>query len=219
MLLTGKLYPGKYRFLLQHEENMDQQTQCAAFQGPRLIAAGPLAQVAARAKAVADSPDHPTILIFDDATSELIELDFRGTVAEVVGRLPVATPAAAVPEPARGPGRPKLGVVAREVTLLPRHWDWLSGQPGGASVTLRKLVEQARRASEGPDRLRQSRDALYRFISVMAGDAPDFEEATRALYAGDRARFLANTRAWPADVSAHALHLAARAFEPKGEAS
>lgn len=113
----------------------------------------------------------------------------------------------------RGPGRPKLGVVAREVTLLPRHWEWLNGQPGGASVALRKLVDEARRANDGKDRVRQAREAAYRFMSVMAGNERGFEEATRALFAGDRERFEEFVASWPADVRDHAKRLAAAAFE------
>jgi uncharacterized protein len=104
-------------------------------------------------------------------------------------------------------------VVAREVTLLPRHWDWLAGQPGGASVTLRKLVEQARKDNEGKDRLRRAREAAYRFLSAMAGNLPGFEEAARALFAGDRDRFAAIVAPWPQDVREHAVKLAARGFD------
>jgi hypothetical protein len=116
-------------------------------------------------------------------------------------------------ETPRGPGRPKLGVVAREVTLLPRHWDWLNSQPGGASVTLRKLVEQARRASEGRDRVRQSQDAANRFMSAIAGDLPGFEEATRALFAANTGRFDECVASWPADVRDHARKLATVALQ------
>ena len=113
---------------------------------------------------------------------------------------------------ARPRGRPKLGVVAREVTLLPRHWDWLNGQPGGASVTLRKLVEEARRRSSATDQAREGQEAAYRFMSAIAGDLPGFEEATRALWRRDAARFEHETDAWPKDVRDHARALAARAF-------
>jgi hypothetical protein len=108
----------------------------------------------------------------------------------------------------RGPGRPRLGVVAREVTLLPRHWDWLSGQPGGASVALRKLVEEARRANAGKDRVRRSQEAAYRFMSAIAGNLPGFEEAARALFARDPERFADCIRGWPADVQQHLARLA-----------
>ncbi len=152
------------------------------------------------------------VLIFDDATSELVEIDFRGTVGEVLSRLsPVVTEEEVSP---RRPGRPRLGVVAREVTLLPRHWEWLNSQPGGASVALRKLVEEARRSSEGKDRVRRSQEAAYRFLSAMAGNEPGYEEALRALFAGDRARFDALAESWPPDVRDHARMLAAAAFRP-----
>src|SRR4029079_13633389 len=139
-----------------------------------------------KAKAAVDKGEQ--VLIFDDTTSESIELDFRGSSEDLLRRLarPDSREVAAVSGAARGPGRPKLGVVAREVTLLPRHWEWLNAQPGGASVALRKLVEEARRSNEAKDRLRQAQEALYRFMSTVAGDEAGFEEASRALFAGDR---------------------------------
>ena len=166
------------------------------------------------AKTVVDRAPSSSVLIFDDATSELIEVDFRGTAAEVVRRLASDEPHSATPEgeTRRGPGRPRLGVVAREVTLLPRHWDWLNGQPGGASVALRRLVDDARRANGG-DRRRRSQEAAYRFMSAMAGDRAGFEEATRALFAADRDGFASNTKEWPVDIRNHARMLADGAFE------
>ena len=189
------------------------QTQCTAFEGTRRIAAGELAEVALKAKASVDKGEQ--VLIFDDITSESIEVDFRGTVAEVLQRLAPtdSKPGPALPEGPRGPGRPKLGVVAREVTLLPRHWDWLNAQPGGASVALRKLVEAARRTNEGKDRVRQAQEAAYRFMSAMAGNRPGFEEATRALFAGRPEQFDQLIAPWPRDVRDHARKLAAAAFE------
>jgi hypothetical protein len=141
-------------------------------------------------------------------------VDFRGTPEQVLKRLAANAEAQAAPdrEAPRGPGRPKLGVVAREVTLLPRHWDWLNSQPGGASVALRKLVEEARRANEGKDRVRRSQEAAYRFMSALAGNEAGFEEATRALFAGNRQRFDVEVASWPADVREHAQKLAAEAL-------
>ena len=191
-------------------------TLCTAFQGDRRIASGELANVALHAKGVVDSG--AGVLLFDDATSHTIELDFRGTADDVLRRLTAMAaeappPAAAVPEaPPRGPGRPRLGVVAREVTLLPRHWEWLSRQPGGASVALRKLVEQARRAGDDKEGVRQSQEAAYRFMVAMAGNHPGFEEATRALFAGQGDRFDQETASWPPDVRDHARGLAAPAL-------
>lgn len=120
------------------------------------------------------------------------------------------SPASTTP---RGRGRPKLGVIAREVTLLPRHWEWLNGQPGGASVALRRLVEAARAANGNKDRVRAAQEAAWRFMTALAGDLAGYEEATRALYASDAARFNALLAGWPADVRDYAATLAAPAFE------
>jgi hypothetical protein len=144
-----------------------------------------------------------------------VELDRRGSADDVRRRLEATGEPTPPAGGARGPGRPKLGVVAREVTLLPRHWEWLGAQPGGASVALRRLVEDARRGSADADRVRRAREAAYRFMSAMAGNEPGFEEATRALFAGDAERYEATTAAWPADVRAHARRLAAASFAAK----
>jgi uncharacterized protein len=183
------------------------QTSCVAFAGDRCIASGPLPDVAVKVKAFVDRGEH-AVLVFDGATSRQIEIDLRGTAETVLARLGEAADGS-VP---RGPGRPKLGVVAREVTLLPRHWEWLSAQPGGASVALRKLVEEARRANLGRDRVRQAQDSAYRFMFAVASDRPGFEEATRALFAGDPDRFGQCVDAWPDDIRAHARQLASAVF-------
>lgn len=175
-----------------------------AFAGMRRIASGPLPDVVRAAKPIADRARKP-ILIFDDTTSQPVEVDFRGSLDEAVARV---TPQ----ESQAGPGRPKLGVVGREVTLLPRHWEWLNIQPGGASVALRKLVEEARKTSEETDRARLSRDAAYRFLSAIAGNLPGFEEATRALFAANRAKFKREMAEWPEDIREHAFKVAAESF-------
>ena len=206
------------------------QRRCTAFEESRRIATGPLREVALKVKAVVDQGRQKTILVFDDLTSELVELDLRGSDADVLDRLQAPglaeggdVPATPEPEDApRGPGRPRLGVIAREVTLLPRHWAWLGSQPGGASVALRKLVEEARRTHEGKDRARRAQEVAYRFMSAIASSLPGFEEATRALFAGDSDRFDAQTQAWPPDLRSHAQGLARQAFmapeEKKGVA-
>jgi hypothetical protein len=185
-------------------------TTCTAFAGIRRIASGTVVDVALAAKPAADRGD--SVLIFDDTTAQTIEVDFRGTEADVSARLAQRTDLGAAPAPEaeapRGPGRPKLGVVAREVTLLPRHWDWLASQPGGASVALRKLVEHARRANGDKDRIRIAREVAYRFISAMAGDLRNLEEASRALFAGEAARFYSLIAGWPEDIRDHAVKLA-----------
>jgi uncharacterized protein len=193
---------------------METQTQnhCTAFAGTTRIASGRLADVALKVKEVADQGT--PVLIFDDQTSDAIEVDLRGSAADVLARLAGAGAVAedAGPPAPRGPGRPRLGVVAREVTLLPRHWEWLNGQPGGASVALRKLVEAARREHSGVDRVRQSQNASYKFMAAMAGDLPGFEEAIRALFAAQRERFEGLLASWPADIRDHARKLAAEAL-------
>lgn len=174
-----------------------------AFEGPRRLQSGLLADVALAVKR-AEGRNAQPIAIFSDATGRPIDLDLRGSDADIVARLPQDAP----PLQPRGRGRPKLGVVAREVTLLPRHWEWLSAQAGGASVALRKLVEEARRASGDKDRERQARDAAYHFMSTMAGNLPQFEEASRALFADDRRRFTGLIADWPADIRDHIVKLA-----------
>ena len=198
---------------------MKSTKDCIAFADQRCIASGPLGEVASAVKAMSDARPQARILVFNKQTSEPIEIDCRGSVAEVLARIsrpasgesaPDAVPAG---EAARsGPGRPRLGVVAREVTLLPRHWEWLAGQPGGASVALRKLVEQARRAGQSADRRRAAQDAAFRFMSAIAGDNAGYEEATRALFAGDADRFAAMIANWSGDVAAHLRELTAAAF-------
>lgn len=186
-----------------------------AFDGQRLLARGALADVALSVKQAQAARADAAILVFDDQSGKQVDLDLRGGEADIRKRYqaPAATAAPAddtdTAEAApRGRGRPKLGVVPREVTLLPRHWDWLAAQPGGASVALRKLVEQARRDNEARDQQRQRQEAAYHFMSSMGGNLPGFEEATRALYADDRAGFVRQVAEWPRDVRDYAMGLA-----------
>jgi len=190
-----------------------------AFAGTRRIASGDLPSVAKATKTALDGGDNDPVVILDDETCRVVEVDFRGTVEDMLERLGEASGAASGRQEPRGPGRPKLGVVAREVTLLPRHWEWLNAQPGGASVALRKLVEEARRGSESQDRMRQAQEALYRFMSTLAGNEAGFEEAARALFAGDRRMFTALIGLWPKDLRAHADKLAAGAFAEESPAA
>jgi len=161
----------------------------SAFSGFVHIASGSLTEVYGACR------DLPGVLIFDQDTGRVVDIDPRHAPTEEGAR----------------PGRPKLGVVAREVTLLPRHWDWLAAQPGGASVALRQLVEEAR---QNPRlRLRAARDSLYRFMTALVGNAPGYEEAIRALYAGEREEFLAHIESWPGDVRAKLEELSITAFD------
>jgi hypothetical protein len=176
----------------------------AVFAGARLAARGDLAKVARAAHALRDE----SLVVFDETTGRAIDLDLRGAVEDVLARLG--------PPPSLKParGRPKLGVTAREVTLLPRHWDWLATQPGGASAALRRLVDEARRAGGAADEVRQAQEVAYRVMTTLAGDLPHYEEATRALFARDRARFDQLTAGWPADIGDYVRELSAKADAP-----
>jgi hypothetical protein len=164
-----------------------------AFLEDRMIASGGRGEVTRAIEERYAASDHAAIRVFDDDSGRIADLDYW----DAVGTAP--------PPPPRGRGRPRLGVAAREVTLLPRHWQWLAGQPGGASATLRRLVEEARRS--GADQVRARRDAAYRFMTAMCGDRPGYEEALRALYRGDDAAFAARIAAWPDDVRAYLARL------------
>ncbi|MCQ0032881.1 DUF2239 family protein [Burkholderia glumae] len=197
----------------------------SGFEGVTHLASGDLATVALAIRQAARAADARTVLLFDNATGRAIDVDLRGSDDEILARLAAAAgTGAAAPDPdaggeaaaegppaggaPRGRGRPRLGVVAREVTLLPRHWDWLASQPGGASVVLRKLVDEARRVSGERDRRRAAHARAYHFMSALAGDLPGFEEAARALFADDAAGLRQRIAGWPADVQAHLLRLA-----------
>lgn len=185
------------------------ESTCSAFDGHKLIASGGLAAVAAATRQALDGGAQGPVLVFDDLSSRQIEFDLRGTPAQVQARLllPVAMPVK------RGPGRPKLGVTAREITLLPRHWDWLAQQPGGASAVLRRLVEQASRHEAPKQRARLAMESVDRFMQAMTGNLVEHEEASRAFYRGERERFATLTEPWPADVRDHLRRLATIAWD------
>ncbi len=168
-----------------------------AFVDQQLIAAGTLIDIAEPVKIASDTGT-PRLLVFDDNTGQVMELDLRGSLQDVLHRLRTSDEGATPTSKPAARGRPKLGVTAREVTLLPSHWEWLAAQPGGASAALRRLVDKARRS--GSDKLRETQEAARRVMLALAGDLPDFEEATRAFYAGEFDRFEQLSATWPADV-------------------
>lgn len=184
--------------------------RCTAFAGPRRIASGELRHVALKAKQAFDAGK--PVLVFEDASGEALELPLELSAGELLRRLAEPSAVRVAASPPRRPGRPKLGVVAREVTLLPRHWAWLAAQPGGASVALRRLVEDARKVSADDDRRRAAQEAAFRFMQAVAGDQPGFEDAARALFAGDVAGFEEHVARWADDVRDHATWLATDAF-------
>jgi len=195
--------------------NDDGRPMVTAFAGERMLIQSTLAEVARAVWGLVDQEPQVPVLIFEDESGKQMDLDLRGTVEEVLARLQGAGAEGGSQEK-RGPGRPRLGVVAREVTLLPRHWDWLGRQPGGASVTLRRLVEAASRKGSLRDRIRTARDRAYRFMSAMGGNLPGFEEAIRALYAGRPEDFDQLLAPWPPDIRAYAQKLAIGAFAQEG---
>lgn len=181
-----------------------------AFAGFRRVERGTLADVALAAKRHTDADQR--LDLYDERTGRTFDVDLRGSEADVVARL-AEHPLAEAPKPAgrRGPGRPKLGVISREISLLPRHWEWLAKQPGSASATLRKLVERAR-ADATPDlEARRAVEAAHQFMWDIAGDLPGFEAVSRALFARDWSQFDALSESWPADVRAELALLTAPA--------
>jgi hypothetical protein len=185
--------------------------QVSAFAGFQRIANGPAAEVIAQLRATPQPPD-VLVRVFEDATGSRLEFDLRPQAAEAEPSPAPQAPAA--PPPPRAVGRPRLGVVAREVTLLPRHWEWLNRQPGGASVALRRLVDEARHVHRERDALRAAREASYRVMTEMAGDLPGFEEAARALFAGDGKQFQLLIEPWPQDLKTYLQQLSAAAWNP-----
>jgi hypothetical protein len=185
---------------------METDRTYTAFAGTRLIASGNLESTVRRTHACVARGESSPILVFEDQTGAQIDFDFRGSEADVMSRLsahPIHAGCQTDHQPRTGPGRPKLGVVCREVSLLPRHWSWLEQWPGGVSAVLRRLVEDARKRAPGAEHARNARAAAGKFMWSMAGNFPNFEEASRALYAKDGDRLEELTRDWPEDVRKH----------------
>ena len=190
---------------------MEPELTYTAFAGVRRVAAGALRDVLPVLKQRFDEDRSELVLVFELETGRQVDFDLRGSLADILEGAARAQP--------RGPGRPRLGVTSREVSLLPRHWDWLEQQPQGISGSLRRLVEQAIKLQPGQERARRTRAALSRFLSSMAGDRPHYEEATRALFAGDIARFAALVERWPKDIREYAVHQARAAERAEKETS
>jgi hypothetical protein len=202
-------YPGKKHRMTDKNIKISTLT---AFKDDQLLKNGPAIDVALAVKAALAATPNSLFLCFDDQTGAFVDMDLSGTDSEIVARLTDTQPE----KPATvssGVGRPKLGVVSREVTLLPRHWEWLARHPGGASAALRKLVEAARRETDKPSQTRNAQARTDKFMSTMLGDQPGYEEAARALYAGDKDRFLAQITNWPIDLKKYTQRLAKGAFD------
>lgn len=196
------------------EHNMTTSTHWTAFQDVQQFARGCPWEVAVAVSNAMQQQPGQTIFIFDDQTGRIVDIDLTMSHADLIAQLRAQH---TIVQPSttgelRTPGRPKLGVVAREVTLLPRHWEWLANQPSGASATLRKLVDQARKQDQATGGIKQAQQAADRFMTAMLGNASGYEEAARALYAGKKEIFLQYTEQWPADLRDYVRQLAEPAF-------
>lgn len=176
-----------------------------AFAGSRRVAIGALGDVLPPLKRRFDKDPSEIVLVFETETGRQVDFDLRGSIEDVLAR------AAPPPDAPRGPGRPRLGVTSREVSLLPHHWTWLEEQPSGASAAIRRLVEHAIKAQPSKERAKRIRASLSRVLAAIAGDRPGYEEAMRALFRGDADLFASAIRKWPKDVRDYAADAAATA--------
>lgn len=187
-----------------------------AFLQRRQIAHGNLSEILQQIKATPIGNE--SVFIFNDQTGKRLDIHPHGDEASALAAYPEL--AEQQPEESatvKTRGRPKLGVSAKEVTLLPRHWEWLATQPGGASATLRRLIEQARKASEPADNKRRRHESAYQFMHEVAGDLPEYETCLRALFADDETAFNAAMTDWPQDIRRYAATLAFGKQEPKND--
>jgi hypothetical protein len=191
-----------------------QVNKYSAFEDAKLLFQGELSDVVLKIKKYLGSDRNSAILIFSEDTGKLMDFNFQGTTQAVLKRLEVFTSAEQM-NPSSGPGRPRLGVVSREVSLLPRHWEWLAARSGGASATIRLLVEEAQKKSSTNPSIKQMQERVYRVMSVLAGDFHGYEEALRALYKRDRKSFVSRIETWPKDVQKYLNDLGKPVFEEK----
>jgi hypothetical protein len=191
---------------------MDAPETYTAFEGTTRLFRGTFEEVVLKVKERLGRAQNSSILIFSDDTGNTMDFNFQGNVKDVLKRLEMYVSKHSR-GPVAGPGRPKLGVISREVSLLPRHWEWLANQSGGASATIRKLVEDAKKRSSAHTSIKQVQERVYRFMCVVAGDMKGYEEALRALYKSDRKNFLLHIQDWPADVRTHVVGMAQPVFE------
>jgi uncharacterized protein len=191
---------------------MDAQENYTAFEGTTRLYRGTFQEVVLKVKERLGRAENSSVLIFSNNTGKTMDFNFQGNMKDTLKRLEkfVSTQE---PRPISGPGRPKLGVISREVSLLPRHWEWLASQPSGASATIRKLIEEAKKKSSTRNSVKHVQECVYRFMSVIVGDMKGYEEALRALYKADRKNFLLHIQDWPTDVRTHVIEMAKPVFE------
>lgn len=181
-----------------------------AFDGFKVIAQGNLEEVALLLKRKIRDQKALSALIFSDLTGRQIDLDLSGTEKQVIDRLKVYS--SQEPQANTGAGRPKLGVIPREISLLPHHWEWLINQDGGSSAVIRNLIDEKIK-NRSSDKIKASQERTYKFLSAIAGNLPNFEEATRYLYRKDKKKFTELISSWPKDIVKHSMALASGVFD------
>jgi hypothetical protein len=191
---------------------MDSSNTYTAFENSQLLAQGSLSEVVLKTKKRIGKSDNSSVLIFSDSTGKTMDFNFQGSERDVLKRLELYTSPESKSDQS-GPGRPKLGVISREVSLLPRHWEWLATQSGGASAVIRGLIEEAIKKSSSNPSIKQVQERAYRIMSVLAGDLAGYEESLRSLYKRDKKAFLLHTQSWPRDVRAHLIEITQPVFD------
>ena len=192
----------------------DNSNSYTAFDGSVLLFRGGLKEVVLNIKEHLGRSENSSVLIFSDLTGKTMDFSFHGSKQDILKRLEKYTFTEEPKEPS-GPGRPKLGVVSREISLLPRHWEWLATQSGGASATIRLLVEEARKKSSNISSIKQMQERAYQIMSVLAGDLQGYEEALRALYKKDSKVFFTHVKRWPIDIQKYLNEITKPVFEEK----
>ncbi len=191
---------------------MNETITYTAFESGKVISSGTLADVVINLKKKLGKSNHTSVLIFNDTTGRTMDFNFSGSEKEVLKRLEIYTQTPDSKEQPIGPGRPKLGVFSREVSLLPRHWEWLASQSGGASAVLRRLVEEAKKTSSQTITTKHAQERTYHFMSVVAGDFKGYEEVLRSLYKKDKSNFFSEMSEWPKDIVSYIRKISGPVF-------
>lgn len=180
-----------------------------AFEEFKIVSQGTLDDVAISVKHRLKEQGSSNILIFSDSTGRQIDLDLSGTDKQVLDRLKVFTTSSVQTQ--SGAGRPKLGVLPREISLLPSHWEWLLNQEGGSSAVIRNLIDEKMK-TQLIHKNKIAQERTYKFLSAHAGNLPSFEDAVRFLYRKDKKKFMDQISGWPKDVLKYTLSLSSDAF-------
>ena len=168
------------------------------------IGQGELTDVALAAHRFLRTHPDQSALILQDSTCQIIDLDLSGDEALLERK------ANHYPIRSQAPVPDSKDPITGEITLLPRHWQWLAEQGGNASATLRRLIDEARRdpKQKADNECRRRQQLTYRFCQALCGDFQGYEDALRALYAADKDSFKTHISTWPADFALRAEALA-----------